>query len=137
MSTFPYKRVVVIGVTSSGKSTLAATLAGRFHMDFIELDALHWEPGWQEAPLEVFRERVEKAVQAERWSVAGNYRVVRDLVWPRADALLWLDYPFITVFCSLPAALSSAGGPRKCCGARTWNHSLSTSSSGRRIRSST
>ncbi len=55
MSSFPYKRVVVIGVTSSGKSTLAETLARRFAMDFIELDALHWEPHWQEATLEVFR----------------------------------------------------------------------------------
>ncbi len=55
MSAFPYKRVVVIGVTSSGKSTLAETLARRFDMDFIELDALHWEPNWQEASLEIFR----------------------------------------------------------------------------------
>jgi adenylate kinase family enzyme len=101
MSTFPYNRVVVIGVTSSGKSTLAETLARRFHMDFIELDALHWEPHWQEAPLEVFRARVEKAVQAEKWCVAGNYHVVRDLIWPKAEAVIWLDYPFMTVFWQL------------------------------------
>jgi adenylate kinase family enzyme len=98
MSLFPYKRVVVIGVTSSGKSTLAEALAGRFAMDFIELDALFWEPGWQEAPLEIFRARVEKAVQAEKWCLAGNYRTVRDLVWPKAEAVIWLDYPFMTVF---------------------------------------
>ena len=61
MSAFPYKRVVVIGVTSSGKSTLAETLARRFDMDFIELDALHWEPNWQEASLEVFRDRRGKS----------------------------------------------------------------------------
>ena len=98
MSPFPYKRVVVIGVTSSGKSTLAETLAWRFQMEFIELDALHWEPNWQEAPMDVFRVRVEKAIQAERWSVAGNYHMVRDLIWPKAEAIIWLDYPFLTVF---------------------------------------
>ena len=101
MSSFPYKRVVVLGVTSSGKSTLAAELARRFHLCFIELDALHWEPGWQEAPLEVFRARVEGATQAERWAVAGNYHVVRDLIWPKAEALIWLDYPFLTVLWQL------------------------------------
>jgi adenylate kinase family enzyme len=101
MSSFPYQRVVVIGVTSSGKSTLAETLARRFEMDFIELDALHWEPNWQEAPLEVFRERVQKALQAGKWSVAGNYRSVQDLVWPKAEAVIWLDYPFMTVFWQL------------------------------------
>jgi adenylate kinase family enzyme len=101
MSSFPFKRVIVIGVTSSGKSTLAETLARRFDMDFIELDALYWEPNWQGAQLEVFRNRVERAVQAEKWSVAGNYHTVRDVIWPRAEAVIWLDYPFMTVFLQL------------------------------------
>jgi len=92
MSTFPYKRVVVIGTTSSGKSTLAEQLADRLDMHFIELDALHWEPNWQEAPLQIFRARVEAATQSARWVVAGNYHVVRDLVWPKAEAIIWLDY---------------------------------------------
>lgn len=101
MSNFPYQRVVVVGATSSGKSTLAEQLAQRFDMDFIELDALHWEPNWQEAPLEVFRARVEKATQAEKWAAAGNYRIVRDLIWPQAEAVIWLDYPFLTVLWQL------------------------------------
>ena len=101
MSSFPYKHVVVIGVTSSGKSTLAEMLAQRFDMCYIELDALHWEPNWQAAPLDVFRARVERATEAEKWIVAGNYHVVRDLVWPRAEAIIWLDYPFLTVLWQL------------------------------------
>jgi adenylate kinase family enzyme len=101
MNPFPYQRVIVIGVTSSGKSTLAERLAGRFNLDFIELDALHWEPNWQGAPLEVFRARVEKATQSEKWIVAGNYQVVRDLIWPKAEAIIWLDYPLLTVLWQL------------------------------------
>ncbi len=101
MAPFPYKRVVIVGVTSSGKSTLAENLAKRFDLSFIELDALHWEPNWQEAPLEVFRLRVEKAIQAEKWIVAGNYHIVRDLIWPKAEAIIWLDYPFLTVLWQL------------------------------------
>ena len=97
MESFPYNRLVVIGTTSSGKSTLAENIARRFDLNFIELDALHWEPNWQEAPLDVFRERVTKATQAERWIVAGNYSVVRDLVWAKAEAVTWLDYPFFLV----------------------------------------
>jgi adenylate kinase family enzyme len=92
MSSFPYRRIVVIGTTSSGKSTLAARLAERLDMAFIELDALHWEPSWQEAPLEVFRARVQQATEAEKWVVAGNYHIVRDIVWPKAEAVIWLDY---------------------------------------------
>jgi adenylate kinase family enzyme len=98
MFTFPCKRIVVIGTTSSGKSTLAERLADKLGYDFIELDALHWEPGWQEAPLEIFRERVETATQAPAWVVAGNYSVVRDIVWSKAEAVIWLDYSLWTIF---------------------------------------
>lgn len=97
MSSLPHKRIVVVGTTSSGKSTLAKKISERFDMGFIELDALHWEPNWQEAPLDVFRARVRTATQAERWIVAGNYSVVRDLVWSQAEAVIWLDYPFFLV----------------------------------------
>jgi adenylate kinase family enzyme len=97
MSSFPHQRIVVIGTTSSGKSTLAKKLADKLGYDFIELDALHWEANWQEAPLDVFRERVRVATQAERWIVAGNYSVARDLVWSQAEAIIWLDYPFLLV----------------------------------------
>jgi len=95
---FSYQRMVVIGATSSGKSTLAKRLAEKMGGDFIELDALHWEANWQEAKLDVFRARVETATQSDAWVVAGNYHVARDLVWPKAEAVIWLDYTFPVVF---------------------------------------
>ncbi len=98
MNPFPYKRIVVIGTTSSGKSTLAKNLADKLSLDFIELDALHWEPNWHEAEDDIFRERVDAATRAEGWIVAGNYHIVRDLIWSRAEALIWLDYSFPLVF---------------------------------------
>ena len=47
------------------------------------------------------RARVEKATQAEKWIVAGNYRTVRDLIWPKAEAVIWLDYPLLTILWQL------------------------------------
>lgn len=93
MDSFPYKRIVVIGTTSSGKSTLAKNLSDKLKLDFVELDALHWEPDWKEAEEKVFRERVEMALRSGIWAVAGNYSVVRDLIWPKAEIVIWLDYP--------------------------------------------
>ncbi|MCX6642578.1 MAG: adenylate kinase, partial [Candidatus Bathyarchaeota archaeon] len=78
--------------------TLAKKLSEKLCLDFIELDALHWEPNWVEAPDAIFRKRVETAISSERWVVAGNYKIVRDLIWSRADALIWLDYPLETIF---------------------------------------
>ncbi|HET7377987.1 MAG TPA: AAA family ATPase, partial [Anaerolineae bacterium] len=82
-------RIAVIGVTGSGKTTFARNLAQHIDGVHIELDALHWEANWIEAPDEIFRERVEQATQTERWTTDGNYSKVRDIVWGRADTIVW------------------------------------------------
>ncbi len=91
---FPYRKLSVVGTSGFGKSTLAEKLARRLGLDFIELDALNWEPNWQRAEVSVFRRRVEEATRTSGWAVAGNYSRVRDIVWSRAQAVIWLDYPF-------------------------------------------
>jgi len=92
------ERIVVVGTTGSGKTTVAARLAAQLGYPHIELDALHWAPGWQEVPLETFRTRLDEATATGRWVVDGNYSKVADLTWRRADTIVWLDYPFFTVF---------------------------------------
>lgn len=88
------QRVVVIGTSCSGKTTLAASIARVLGSKHIELDALHWLPDWKERPTEEFRQKTHDAIQAEFWSCDGNYSTVRDLVWERATHVIWLDYPF-------------------------------------------
>lgn len=87
------QRIAVVGTTGSGKSTLAEALARRLDGAFVDLDALNWGPGWTPAPVADLRERVAASLSGPRWAVAGNYRQVRDIVWGRADTLVWLDYP--------------------------------------------
>jgi adenylate kinase family enzyme len=86
------RRVVVVGTTGSGKTTLARTLAQRLNAPHVELDALHWEPNWQPASSGIFRERTAQALVGESWVVDGNYSLVRDITWERADTIVWLDY---------------------------------------------
>lgn len=87
------QRVIVIGTTGSGKSTLAARLAEILRCPFVEPDALFWGPQWTPVPREEFRRRVAEAVAGDRWTIGGNYSAARDLIWRRADTLVWLDYP--------------------------------------------
>jgi len=88
----------VIGVTGSGKTTMAANLACALGLTHVELDALNWEANWISAPLEVFCSRVAEALQAPGWVTDGNYSRVRDTIWRQADTVVWLDYPFLTCF---------------------------------------
>ena len=86
------RRIVVIGTSGSGKTTTASQIAQRLEIPHVELDALHWEPNWTPAPLDVFRERTAQALSGDAWVVDGNYSKVRDIVWSRADTVVWLDY---------------------------------------------
>jgi adenylate kinase family enzyme len=94
---FPYSRVNVVGTSASGKTTFARTLAKGLDIPHVELDALHWEKNWTEASTGVMRQRVERAIAGPAWVVDGNYSAVRDLVWDRAEAVVWLDFPLRTV----------------------------------------
>ena len=105
--------MAVIGVTGSGKTCLAHALAARLAVPHIELDALFWEPGWQPAAREVFRARVAAAVAEEGWVSDGNYHVARDLVWGRATAVMWLDYPLALVFWRLARRTLRRGARRE------------------------
>ena len=99
--TFSGRRIAVVGVSGSGKTTLAHTLAERLAIPHVELDALHWEPNWTPALPATFRERVTEALASDAWVVDGNYSTVRDLIWSRADTLIWLDYSFPTIYARL------------------------------------
>ena len=90
-------RVVVVGTSCAGKTTLARQLSLALGAPHIELDAIHWQPNWEARSAEEFRQLVGDAVAGERWVVDGNYSVSRDIVWSRATAIVWLNYPFRVV----------------------------------------
>lgn len=89
-------RVVVAGTSCSGKTTFARRLASMLGTAHIELDALYWGPEW--TARREFRQDVLTAAQQPRWVIDGNYSAVRDLIWRRCTAIVWLDYAFARVF---------------------------------------
>ncbi len=93
------RRVSVVGNSGSGKSSLARRIAAVLDAPCIELDAIHHLPGWQPIDPDAFVDRVEAITEAETWVIDGNYRavVVEGPVWARADAIVWLDLPRVTV----------------------------------------
>jgi adenylate kinase family enzyme len=63
----------------------------------VELDSIYHQPGWTPLSDDEFRARVATATEPETWVVDGNYSVIRDITWSRADTVVWFDLPFSTV----------------------------------------
>ena len=87
------QRVSVVGNSGSGKTTLARALGRAMGVPHLELDGIYHQPNWEPLDRDEFRRLVSEFVAADRWVVDGNYSAVRDLVWGRADTVVWLDLP--------------------------------------------
>ena len=92
------KRVVVVGASGSGKTTFARALASKLGVPHVEFDAYRHGPNWAETPNDIFRRNLSEALSGPVWIADGNYSIVRDVVWSRATAIVWLDYPFPLTF---------------------------------------
>ncbi|WP_219470668.1 hypothetical protein [Nonomuraea rhizosphaerae] len=89
-------RIIVSGISGAGKTTLARKLSERLGLPRHELDALHHGPGWVKRP--EFESDVDGFSRGGRWVSEDQYhRALGDLLWERADTVVWLDLPRRTV----------------------------------------
>jgi adenylate kinase family enzyme len=87
------QRILVIGGSGTGKSTLARAIGARLGLPVIHLDREFWSPGWVAPAPSAWRRKVEELAGREAWVMDGNYSATFDLRVPRADAIVWLDLP--------------------------------------------
>ena len=88
-------RISIIGSSGSGKSTVARRLSAALGIPWLELDSVMHQPEWTPIDNDEFQARVEEFTRQPRWLVDGNYTShgIADIVWPRADTVVWLDPP--------------------------------------------
>lgn len=86
------ERILVVGSTGAGKSTLARAVGRRLDVPYHEMDALYYTgPGW--AVNGKLVGEVSALTAGPRWIIDSiGSAEVRDLLWERADTVLWLDY---------------------------------------------
>lgn len=87
------RRIVIVGVTGSGKSTLAVRLAAVGGMPYVAADDLFWRPGWVQVDAEEQVALIREQTSRDAWVVDSLWSATRDVVLPRADLVVALDYP--------------------------------------------
>src|SRR5690606_23020796 len=88
------QRVVLYGVTGSGKTTLARTLGAATGLPWHSADdEIGWLPSWRERPTEEQRALARSIADQPAWILDTAYGKWKDVVVPRAQLVVALDYP--------------------------------------------
>lgn len=87
------QRVLIVGPCGAGKSTLARTLGDRLRLPVHHLDQLNWHPGWIEGTKDDLRAKLRTITAGDRWLIDGTYGGTLAERLPRADTVIYLDYP--------------------------------------------
>jgi adenylate kinase family enzyme len=111
------RRISVVGNSGSGKTTVARAIAAAMGVPHLELDSVFHQPHWQQLDTDEFRRIVTEFTAGDGWVVDGNYSRVRDIVWNRADTVVWIDPPRHRVMRQLIARTLR----RMATGAELWN----------------
>ncbi len=69
------RRIIIMGPSNAGKSTLAASLSDRLNVDVIHLDQLRFQPDtdWVFRSDAEFKQLHDDAVARDSWIIEGNY----------------------------------------------------------------
>ena len=87
------ERILIYGVTGSGKTTLAAQLASLTGLPWHSVDDLTWEAGWVIVPADEQRRLIAAICAGERWILDSAYSSWLDVVLDRVQLIVALDYP--------------------------------------------
>lgn len=90
----PGNKIVVLGVSASGKSTFARKLSERLTLPLIHIDELMWKPGWKYVGDEEIVRLIKEASEKESWIIEGYIeKNARVGLFNKSDSLIYLDYP--------------------------------------------
>lgn len=87
-------RVLVIGCSGGGKSTLSQKIGSRFGLSYVSIDRdVLWLPGWKQRGKTEQRNIIAEKILGERWIMDGTNPSTFDIRLPRTDIVVWVRMP--------------------------------------------
>ena len=87
-------RILVMGCSGGGKSTLSQQIVTRFGLTYVSIDRdVLWLPGWVQRDRDEQRAVIGAKVQGERWIMDGTNPSTFDIRLPRTDLVIWVRMP--------------------------------------------
>ena len=93
-------KILIVGVSASGKSTFARKLSDITKIPVTFMDSIMWNRGWEYIGDEKTVEKLDEVSKNSEWIIEGYITTkARTFLFDRADQIIYLDYsPFV---CSL------------------------------------
>lgn len=88
------RRILVIGCSGGGKSTLSRKLSEILDLPYVSMDRdFYWLPGWVKRSKAEERALISASVAQDRWIMDGSGASSFDLRLPRTDMVIWVRVP--------------------------------------------
>src|SRR5436305_13716253 len=95
------EKIVIMGSSGAGKTTLARKLGPMLKINVIHLDRLFWECGWKAKTRETRIDILQKRIMEKQWIIEGTYLHISELHLKAADTIIFLDIPPLSCLCRL------------------------------------
>lgn len=86
-------RILLLGVTGSGKSTVARRVEQARGIPVIDVDALAWRPGWVKTPDDELAAAIGEVAARDAWVMDAAWKATLPVVLPRTQLVVALDLP--------------------------------------------
>lgn len=87
-----YKRIALIGISASGKSTASRVIAPKTQLPLFHMDQLFWRGNCEDVPEEEYLEKHKLLIAQDEWVIEGYIDEKMSDRLKRADLILYLDY---------------------------------------------
>lgn len=93
MTAIDNSKILVIGISGTGKSTLSRKISHELALPLYHMDSVIWEENWKESKAEKVEDNLKKIVEMSSWVVEGWIDYYSKDLFKSASTVIYLDYP--------------------------------------------